>query len=966
MSTTVAWFSLALEHGLAVVSLGKAGTGDEQMITGGLTAVESLLGAEIGFEGQEGFIIDHKSSIMERFPIVDANGQKVFAQYLIQAPSKQEEVPDETKNIARFFIETLAQEIVRSHYWKDLQIAAQVLSPSQIYDLIIRAYELAHKNNKIKSNESKFKELLSNRIIRTFSEYRFSESLDSIANHEYSGLSEYVEHNKNDFLKQLNADILARMIQEYPLYFLYTPPKFLREEVRKFISQELEKAKIEQTSIKISETIEDFFQGSELHDILQQFDIEKLRTNREAIRSILEEKVKEKLWRKSPLIGLINPSFVTEQNFSTIINEKVLDRVFNEYDLAEILGQVAENLILKAGKQNELMADLVSDVFRNLAIRFPGGLPKILWNVITQLFLIYAAETKQDIKKLNEIMEIPDAHWKTLLKRFKEFKPSPIFAIEGSSTEVIQYYRGVQEAISRGFHKFYSTVIWNIEEERVGVFIEKLIGDTHKTFQSLQNTYSTIKCLNYLYSKNFTYLNPIYVPIEESFLKANLKEYTQEGSKELPFISWNAKILTEYFSIRASHEMEKNYNDILNWIKSHNNYIRRLEELLNNSKTREAPGWQNLRNIAPLKVSVPYSSFFEKQLKPIEQQIKQAMSFINEVQQGISELKNNAGIWIKQKDSKNLGKFDKERNKVVDNGLKSLSKAKDKLKSLESPIQNQYSKISNEIKSEVEKASKEIEKIFLKERLKIIKPNVTNGIIENLDFEKLKEAVLKEESQRFKDDKLLGTKNEFLYAYASCFLFNELDESLKKRAINMAIFNPKSSKLVNRVIESNKNRKDDWENFEFFEKLKDEITLAGNSMMAMSGVLVNQIRQTYLDKDFPLKIFIEKGEILALELGTINIAFKKWIEDQVDVHPRIILHEQDNDIHVYMYISSRPAVGEIEYLMDAIVLQSFNEMQADLGLFIETLKMTASTLGEVERRKTQNLINLVGKYLTGN
>jgi hypothetical protein len=129
---------------------------------------------------------------------------------------------------------------------------------------------------------------------------------------------------------------------------------------------------------------------------------------------------------------------------------------------------------------------------------------------------------------------------------------------------------------------------------------------------------------------------------------------------------------------------------------------------------------------------------------------------------------------------------------------------------------------------------------------------------------------------------------------------------------------------------------------------------------------VKLVRNSYLSKDLPLKIFIDKGEVLALELGTINIGFKKWIEEKIECHPRLVLDEQDNDIHVYMYISSRPAVGEIEYLMDAVVLQSFNEQQQDLGLFIETLKMTASTLGELERRKTQNLINLVGTYLTNN
>ncbi|MFW9929854.1 MAG: hypothetical protein ACFFD1_10720 [Candidatus Thorarchaeota archaeon] len=959
MSVTNAWFSLALEYGLAIVSLGKAGSADEQLLTGGLTAVESLLGPEIGFEGSEGFVIDHKSSIMERFPVSTNSGGKLFAQYLIQAPKKDDIVPKETKELSRFFIETLAQEVVRSKFWSDIQIAAQILTPYQIYDQILRAYELAHRNIRPRTDELKFKGLLSNKITQSFLDFRFCEILDSLANHEYKGLSEYAAQNKTEILNQYVHDIIARMMQEYPLYFLFTPPKFFRES-ENFILQELEKVKIDQTQIVINETIEDFFQGNELNLILQQFDIEKLRTNREEVRDILENKVREKLWKKSPLIGVINPSFNTELVFSEIINEKVIDRVFNEYDLAEILGQITFTLL----KHNPLMAELTSDVFRNLAIRFPGGLPKILWNVITQLFLIYSAETKKDLKKLPEIMEIPEAHWNTLQTRFNEFKPSPIFALEGSSTEVIQYFQGIQEAISRGFHKFYSKVIWNIEKEELGVFIEKLVSDTHNTFQTLQNTYLTIKFLNFLQSKKFTHINPIRVPLEEKYM-LSLKIYPPDLTVSPNFIVWNPEILLKYYEKRAFYEIDKEYNAILDYFKKHGYYIQNLERYIDSAKTREASGWSTLKDLPTLDFSPPPINLFEKQMKSAESNLQQVVSSLKEGVDKINELKDKATNWIRKNDTKSINKFDKEREKVIDIAEKNVMKAKDKFQLVDSPVQDLYSKISGEINSELEKASKELEKIWSKEKLKLVKPEINNGYIEQINMDKIRDVVLKEESRRFKDDKLLGDKNEFLYAFASCYLFNELDENLRKRAINMAIFDPKASKLINKVIESNKNNKDGWESFEFFEKLRDEITDAGNSMISTSSSLVQMIRESYIDKDLPLKIFIEKGEKLGLELGTLHKDFIKWVNDKIDMHPKIILEEQDNDVHVYVHIASRPSVGEVDYLMDAIVLTSFNDQQQDLGLFIETLKMTASTLGELERRKVQRLLDQLGRFLTG-
>ena len=50
--------------------------------------------------------------------------------------------------------------------------------------------------------------------------------------------------------------------------------------------------------------------------------------------------------------------------------------------------------------------------------------------------------------------------------------------------------------------------------------------------------------------------------------------------------------------------------------------------------------------------------------------------------------------------------------------------------------------------------------------------------------------------------------------------------------------------------------------------------------------------------------------------------------------------------------------------MDGIALETFNNVLVRIGLFIESLKIVASTLGEHERRKVQNLFESIAKYLT--
>ena len=78
-----AWFSVALEYGLSIFSIGKTGSSDEQLLTGGLTAVESLLGSEIGITKKEGFVVDHGNSHMERIPLI-LEDENYYGQFLIQ------------------------------------------------------------------------------------------------------------------------------------------------------------------------------------------------------------------------------------------------------------------------------------------------------------------------------------------------------------------------------------------------------------------------------------------------------------------------------------------------------------------------------------------------------------------------------------------------------------------------------------------------------------------------------------------------------------------------------------------------------------------------------------------------------------------------------------------------------------------------------------------------------------------
>ena len=961
------WFSLDLEYGLAILSIGKLpGNADDQLLTGGLTAVETLLGPEIGFEKQEGFVVDHKSSHMERVPIILGEGKKVIAQFLLMNPEKDGGVAPELIAFSKTFIEGLGESLLDSHIWQEIQIAAQILSISKIYSLIISSHENAHKKYKAKTNDKNIIPVINEKVLSSFSKFTFSDELDKLATKEYNEFIKYVKEQKPKILDQYYNDIIALVIQENPLVFLYTSPHYIHDEAKKVIAQQLDSLKEEQTVAQLNEVIEDFLTDDTLKNILQDYDIDSLKEQRDKIRGTIEQGIKERLFRKAPLIGLINLELRTkEEDFQTFINNKVIDRIFSEYDMGEILGKIAETLITRADPENKVMGSLTHEFFRNLALRFPGGLPNPLWHIMIQLFTIYAAETKQNLQKLNEIVDIPEAHWKVLREKIKAYKPALFQAFEGETgREVMQFYEGVRYAINRGFHSFYAQIIWNIEKEEFGDYINSLRYRSYEAFQSLENLYCTIKLFNILREKKFDFIDPLKIPFKQNELDKLKTQYPNELKDSVKLKDWNEQTIVTYYKLAALDLIEEEYKRFANMVDFYEKTVNEIKTFLSNA-AKQKPAQLIKLKLSSLKD--PSTNKFEllaKLYKDNQKDFEQIKDNIFEAKGKYEEFQNKLQEFMDKNDLKSVERLDKDKNKQFELLSKPLDKIKDKTSPINKSAYDQIQKYKEIVKVEADKAQKEADKIWEREKLKIIKATITNGRVQTFDPSSAKDLLVREGQRKFKDDSLLGAK-EFLFAYSSVFLFNELDKNIERKAIEIAIFNPKSSVLVNKVLESRKDIKNDLKPFDFLEQLKAEILSAGDSMLTFSNHLANLIRKYYSAEDVPLRAFTENGtELLTAEIGPLHGSFKKWIDDGIIVHPSLIL-KQDNakDIHVYYKICTIPAVGEVEYLVDAIALDAYNNTLNKISLFIESLKMTASALGEGERRKVQRLFDTLGSFL---
>ncbi|MHA2364062.1 MAG: hypothetical protein ACXAC7_08885 [Candidatus Hodarchaeales archaeon] len=966
---TSAWFSIALDYGLSVVSLGKAGSGDEQLLTGGLTAVESLLGPEIGVKQQEGFVVDHKTSRMERFPVDLGEGNRIFAQFFLLAP-KGREVETSVVNISKIFIENLSKEFLKSKFWEETQIAAQALLPSQIFDLLLNAYEKTHRAVKIRTDDKRITEVIQNTVLNSFTHYSYSEVLDHLSNLEYQELTDYVDKRRDGLLQRFFNDIIAKVVLDAPLSFLYSSPKLLKTEGFRILQDELEKLKNDQTVHKLNETIEGLFSEDTLHYIMREYDAQSIREKREEIRGAIMDKIQEQILQKAPLITLINPTLKSELGeFQSVIDSKVLDRVYREYDLAAVLSKVAENLIIKADDSERLQGELIGDFFQNLALRFPGGLPDQLWQIVSQLLTIYALEARVNLNKLPEFMEISEAHWKTIekrIKKYKRFKPSELQFKGESGREVIQFFDGVREAIGRSFHKFYTNVIWDIHKEEFGEYIQLLVTTTKENYQSMQNIYCMTKLLNFMKGK-YQYLDPFKVPLDDKKFDLLIENYEGKDSEVISssyMKHWIPSKISYYFAARAKEILKTEEQAFLSILKQFESYFDNLSTHLEKTKSLSPEKIIIQKQIPLLKPKLELNvDFLIKIVKNTQDQLTVIVSSLDEIRDKFEGFINT----IKQ--DKDAGKIEKKYDKKVGKFLQGIDKQKqkamEKFKEVKNQVINSISTIEQTIDSEEQKLHKEAEKIWDKTRLRTLKASLEKGQIKgiNVNIDQIKNTIVKEENKRFRGDSLL-TDQEFLYAYTSVYLFNSLDANIRRKAIDIAIFSPKSSRLISDIIEERK-QSDSQMSFDFLESLKEHIVKSGNEVFSLTQLIASLIRKSFSSEDLPLKAFLEREEKLAVEVGTLDLKFDTWLEENVNIHPRVVIEKQkDHDLHVYYEVARRPNVGEIDYLMDAIALSTYNAELNRLGLFIESLKMVASTLGEQERRRVQRLFDSLGNYLT--
>ncbi len=156
----VAWFSLASPSGLSVASVGTPGLKDDvedQVLTGGLTAIQQILGSEIGGKDDR-FIGGSPSSRMGRirFKQEGEEGKEMVAQFLMIS-STGDPIPDVMVNLAEEICMKFTDSIVSNNeMMAEVEQSFSTLTILATLDMFIDSVAFARKKVKISTNDRIF------------------------------------------------------------------------------------------------------------------------------------------------------------------------------------------------------------------------------------------------------------------------------------------------------------------------------------------------------------------------------------------------------------------------------------------------------------------------------------------------------------------------------------------------------------------------------------------------------------------------------------------------------------------------------------------------------------------------------------------------------------------------------------------------------------------------------------------
>ncbi|MHA2106982.1 MAG: hypothetical protein ACW99R_04665 [Candidatus Hodarchaeales archaeon] len=765
----VAWVSLASLSGLSLVSLGQPGlkSVDEQVYTGGLTAVQQMLGGEIGGDTSR-FVGGSHNNKTGRFLVKTSNFELV-GQFLLISRQHVTVAPvlvDYYEQLVTIF----AEETLKTDLVERAEKEFTAFSVSDVIDFFLSSIKKARKKISIPHNDNLFSQSLTESMEKSISDYEYSRSLVKISNlkGKFHEVVPTIQINRTKFLDQFITELTEFLVSEYPhSVVMYSKAGSLSKEVKKYVEKNISNLKFDEA---LHQVIRDF-EENDLTLFLEDFSLHEV--TKKNLRSQIEDAIFRKYLSEYPILFLAEPqigSFETEiNNLTTRINEN--------YDIGGTLSRIAEKMI-----DDEIFAKLLIPYIRFFCDEFSAGLTPSAWKYMQIVFKLISNETKIDILDVLPDMkdEIPPSHFSTIEKMMTKYKLSgtklsPLTFTVKKASDVLPFYRALFSSLAFGVNAVISELAFNEDNptnllETLNTNLDILARDLHishgifKVYSYLESIKTKIPFSLAFADDNSTSekIMSNQLTIEElmqSLIEANVRNLTEEQT----FLK------NKLSSFRSEFDVE---------IKNILKYLSLAPKIISKGYNIK------IANLHSLKLTTkPISEVdtaFTKNLSDFDKLISDLKDNLRKIRNGAIEFdKGN----IKEQEFNKVMK----NQKFITETQKEFQKIMERM---EATVTKSYNNVSSVVERQLKSFSKELSKRFMQacNFLNINRKNLTNqdAKLISVSSNSMKN-IQKSIKQSFEKDRFFEFKNVgqyYLYAkYRSLpsNLHSEVLEALVKK-----------------------------------------------------------------------------------------------------------------------------------------------------------------------------------------
>ncbi|MFX1511210.1 MAG: hypothetical protein ACFFCQ_01330 [Promethearchaeota archaeon] len=783
------WFSLATGTGLSVVSFGVPGIKteiDEQVYTGGLTAVQSLLVTEIGVEASDAFMGGGDTSRMGRFAIretVKGETRELVAQFLL-ASKDGRKLPSDLVELSQRIIIEFGRRIIKTDLWADVEWNLQQIPLEKVSQDFLDIITEIRKKTRVDTSLEPYKEMLRKSINSAFSNFDFSPTLVKISREK--DIEAKVKEKYNDYLKNFSKEIVVAILGENPVPILLHPKpqeKQVLQTTLEFLKQTFNEFQQEVGLTWIEKMLDDFVER-DAEKFLDQYSLANLRMVKEDLILTLQNALLKKFGARCPLLFLLYPNFNKNHPFVKNAVNTVLDTILQLYDIGTAFEELVSQ-ITTLSKKEQLFYGINIRSFCN---RFPRGLNNYGWIFLRRFLerLLFEDSDKAKEKILFDFIQKSDLNvndprlTQQIFEKVKEVKLTPqeniTFDVRHGS-EIRIFYNALRGAIIDTIDTITKTAFWG--DEGMGYIPLELIYLLERLGKQTFIARVVINFLERLDKHSWRGFDPKKGLVNLEMIKTNDKPLTLDSILQI----WRRPNLIIEKSCKIQESLLLSETEDLNKVILQ---ITKEDKVL--EKLQSEADFSKYKKLVNTKLKKPLAILEKNKLlhfSEIQQKLQtETKSILEAITKELNDLQSS-------KDPKN----EKKIKKIQQSGLKRIKKHQEYCQRFEKEIKKYTEDKKLKIRADIKNPPKNLQDIFKKADSR---PFISywNKKEENREFPE-RDKVIDSISLRVEQtqlDRLVGLSE---VSKARVFsIFEVLAPSIADLAIFILITDPKTSKIV--------------------------------------------------------------------------------------------------------------------------------------------------------------------------